>query len=163
MLLSAPRAHTKPPYRTDLLRKTLRVLHRPGGHGPSVTRHSEGWPRPRTLPRPATAKRDPLRAFAIVLYRFTVAKRSEKIGTNLFRMARLYERAGRLAGQRGGSQPGQGAPAAEAAGGRRRSILHVEHVHQTRCGRSVACTTAHPRHARFAGAVWGARRKMVFF
>jgi hypothetical protein len=85
----------------------------------------------------------------------------KKIGTNLF--ARLYGRAGHLAGQRGGFRPGQGAPAAEAAGGRRRSILHAEHVHQTRCGRSVACTTAHPSHARFVEAVWGARRKPVFF
>jgi hypothetical protein len=32
-LFSAPRAHTKAPYKTDLHRKTLRALNRPGGPG----------------------------------------------------------------------------------------------------------------------------------
>ena len=49
LCLSAPRAHTKAPYKTDLYRETLRALNRPGGPGPSANVSRE------TLPPPAGA------------------------------------------------------------------------------------------------------------
>jgi hypothetical protein len=46
------RAHTKSPYKTDLLWKTLRALKRPGGPGPSRTARRTARP-PRLWPRRA--------------------------------------------------------------------------------------------------------------